>query len=180
MATSRFSHRGRLCTLGLVLLMLAGCAGKPPAPTLPPAKPTEPEPAAPVREAEKPAPPRTAKRGPIPVRPLNVKSECNFRDETGYNGIVKLRVAEAQVEVFEASINIPKHGTCRFALKDFRQVKSMPNIELNDSGSRCTVRMWEQGRQVAVAFSNCAKMCSGDAVDYLWPILADSHTGSCG
>ena len=120
------------------------------------------------------------KRGPIPTRALNVAADCAFKDETGYRGAMKLKVADAQVRTFEARVDIPGRGACRFDLKDFRQTASMPNVALSAQRSRCIVRMWEQGRRVTVAFNNCQDRCSGRAYSYLWPILADVHTGSCG
>lgn len=120
------------------------------------------------------------KRGPIPTRALNVAADCAFKDETGYRGGMKLKVADAQVRTFEARVDIPGRGACRFDLKDFRQTASMPNVALSAQRSRCIVRMWEQGRRVTVAFNNCQDRCSGSAYSYLWPILADAQTGSCG
>lgn len=137
----------------------------------------------PSRAAPTPPPtavPKSARPTPIPTRALNVKADCAFHDETGYNGAMKLHVANAQVQAFEAAVNIPRRGTCRFNLQEFRQSKSMPNVELSAPGSTCVVRMWEQGRRVTVAFNRCDTMCTGDAFTYLWPILADSHNGSCG
>ncbi len=166
----------RLAMPGAACLLVAGCAGL----EKPAGSGSQPTPVvtSPAQRAERPAP--RARRGPIPLRPLNVRSDCAFKDETGYNGAMKLRVAAGLVQEFEATVNHPKHGTCRFALRDFRQTKDMPNVELQGERRRCTVRMWEQGRQVAVAFSACKTMCSGDVVDYLWPILADAYNGSCG
>jgi hypothetical protein len=122
---------------------------------------------------------RTKKPGPIPTRALNLKTECRFRDETGYNGALKLNVAEAKVQAFEAKVNIPKRGACRFDLKDFRQTKELPAIELSQTKGRCIVRVWEQGERVTVAFQQCEKMCSGNSYSYLWPILNDRRKGSC-
>ena len=113
------------------------------------------------------------------MRPINVKTECNFRDESGYNGALKLDVAEAKVKAFEAQVNIPKRGACRFDLKDFRQTKELPAIELSQPRGRCIVRVWEQGERVTVAFQQCEKMCSGNSYSYLWPILNDRRKGSC-
>lgn len=162
----------------LVLLLLAtllgGCAvtEKQPEPTAtrepPPAKPA-------VAKAD----PRPKKPGPIPVRPLNVKAECAFRDESGYNGAMKLAIDEARVQSFEAKVNIPRHGACQFDLKDFRQTREMPSVELTHLRDRCIVRVWEQGERVTVAFQQCQRMCSGNAHDYLWPILTDTRDGSC-
>lgn len=124
--------------------------------------------------------PGGGKAKPIPAHALNVKSDCSWKDETGYNGAMKLRVAQGLVQEFSATVNHPKHGTCRFNLADFHQTKDFPTVELKGNVSRCAVRMWEQGRQIAVGFDNCNANCSGDAVDYLWPILADAYNGSCG
>lgn len=149
-------------------LTLGSCAVIEPESTRPTPAPT------PTPEAAR------ARPTPIPTRPLNVKAECAFRDETGYRGAMKLDVANAQVRSFEATVDVPRHGNCRFNLADFRQTKSMPNVELSAPGSACTVRMWEQGRRVTVAFHQCASKCTGEAFTYLWPILADSNSGTCG
>lgn len=152
----------------LIALALASCAvieGEPPRPT------TTPTPAPDVART---------RPTPIPTRPLNVSAECAFHDETGYRGNMKLDVANAQVRHFEAMVDVPRRGVCRFNLAEFRQTKTMPTVELSSSESRCVVRMWEQGRRVTVAFHQCAAKCTGEAFTFLWPILADSSTGSCG
>jgi hypothetical protein len=161
----------------LVALTIAGCATpepeRAPAPTPVPTPP-------PATKPTLPPPVSRTKPGPIPVKPLNVKADCSFRDETGYQGAMKLDVTNAQVRRFEASVDIPRRGNCRFDLKDFQQTGAMPSIVLKSQGSRCVVRMWEQGRRVTVAFDSCNDMCTGDAFTYLWPFLADAHNGSCG
>jgi len=164
----------RKLALLLPVLVLCACATPDKAP--PPAAET-PLPA-PV-ETTPPVVAKTARPGPIRMRPLNVKTECKFRDETGYNGALKLDVAEAKVRSFAAKVNIPKRGSCRFDLKDFRQTKSLPAIELSQNKGRCIVRVWEQGERVTVAFQQCEKMCSGNAHSYLWPIVNDRNKGSC-
>ena len=116
---------------------------------------------------------------PIPVRALNVKTDCSYRDETGTSGTLKLDVAAARVRAFEARITYPQHGICHFALKDFRQTKEMPAIELSQTNGSCVVRMWEQEKGVTVAFNACESKCSGDAFNYLWPILVDTRNGRC-
>lgn len=157
----------------LPALILGACAAPEKAPPATQAQP-------PVTAAKAPpAADKPAKPGPIPVRPLNVKTECSFRDETGYNGALKLNVTEAKVHAFEAKVNIPKRGACRFDLKDFRQTKELPAIELSQAKGRCIVRVWEQGERVTVAFQQCEKMCSGNSYSYLWPILNDRRKGSC-
>lgn len=162
-------------------LLIGACASHDPAPqAIPPAAPA-PAPAEikapPVVTA--PRLPKAAKPGPIPTRPLNVKADCIFRDETGYGGTMKLAIEQARVQSFQASISIPRRGTCQFDLKNFRQTREMPNVILNHLSDRCIVRVWEQGARVTVAFLQCQKMCSGDAWESLWPILIDTRDGSC-
>lgn len=114
---------------------------------------------------------------PIPTRPLNVKTQCTFSDPTGYRGSLRLQVTDAAVEKFEAEVMIPKRGVCRFALKDFAQAEHLPNVRL--AADACSVHMWEQGARTTVAFTGCAAQCSGEAFDYLWPILVDTNGGRC-
>lgn len=163
--------------LGAACLLVVGCAGL--EKTAPSGSQPAPVVTAPSTEVDRDRRPQP-RRGPLPIRALNVRADCSFLDETGYKGAMKLRVVSGLVQQFEATVNHPRHGTCRFALDEFRQVKDLPIVELKGERSRCTVRMWEQGRQVAVAFSACNSNCSGDAVNYLWPILADALSGNCG
>ena len=55
-----------------------------------------------------------------------------------------------------------------------------PNYEgallLAKDGSDCSVRMWEQDKKVTVAFNGCQAQCSGEAVDYLWPIQLERRS----
>lgn len=162
-------------------LLIASCAVpdrvQEPAPAPAAAKPPpaiEPPPVAAV-----PAATKARKPGPIPTRPLNVRADCNFRDETGYNGTMKLAVEQARVQAFAANVNIPRRGNCSFDLKNFRQTRDLPNVELSHLRDRCIVRVWEQGERVTVAFQQCQKMCSGNAWESLWPILTDRRDGSC-
>ncbi len=178
--------RNRLSLL-LMTFLMTGCAAPEPSPSPSPS----PEPVAalpeakaqsdamPPQKAAARAEPKAKKPGPIPTRALNVRAECNFRDETGYNGMMKLKVEHARVQTFEARVNIPKHGSCRFDMKNFRQTREMPNVELSHLRDPCIVRLWEQRERVTVAFQQCRKMCTGNAWEYLWPILTDTRDGSC-
>jgi hypothetical protein len=181
----------RLRIAAVIALALAGCTTVPP-PQKAPEKPlTRAEPAtrpSPPPPPESPAVSTDSSRSRIaaarkqaaqPRRAINVQTSCIFRDETGYNGRLDLLVRDDDVRSLDAEVNVPKHGSCHFALKDFRQNGSRSSIELNAAGSRCAVRMWEQGTRVSVAFSNCAVKCSGGAHEYLWPILVDTGSGRC-
>lgn len=175
--------RARYPVLGL-LILLGACAT--------PEPPREPEPLPqPQPGAEKPlieSQPLKHLKGrdiqamvkSIQARPLNVKTRCSFRDEvTGTRGSLDLQVKEDEVKRFVAEVRVPKHGTCRFDMKDFGQVRAKHPVTLNGNSSSCAVRVWEQGKQVTVAFNECAAKCEGKAFDYVWPILIDNKTGRC-
>jgi hypothetical protein len=159
-------------------MIVAACATPEKAPPVATEEPSHAPDIAVARPAPRPL--KGPKRpGPIPVRPLNVAAECSFRDEAGYGGSLKLAVQEARVQDFDAAVHIPRRGMCRFALKDFQQTRSLPNVELSHRTNGCIVRMWEQGERVTVAFQQCEHMCTAGAYPYLWPILADRQDGSC-
>lgn len=117
---------------------------------------------------------------PLPTRPLNVKSRCSHRDAAGTTTQLDLLVKEAVVRSFSAQVSMKGYGTCRFNLKDFNQTEKLPQALLKaKDGSGCSVRMWEEGTRVTVAFNSCPKSCEGDAFSYLWPILVDAKSGRC-
>lgn len=168
----------RLAALGAAV-WLSGCA-TPPAPApqaevhAPPAPP----------EVVAPAPPPTAVKRrlrlrPMKIRPLDVKAECSFTDEVGYSASTKLDISYAEVRAFDATVNVPRRGSCHFDLAGFRQVKREPHVELQ-AADGCIIRLWEQDSEVTVAFSNCAGRCtSRGTFDYVWPILLDRSNGRC-
>ncbi len=116
---------------------------------------------------------------PIPLRPLAARVDCSYHDETNTRGTLKLDVASARVRSFDARIDYPQHGVCHFALKDFRQTREMPSIELTQINGTCRVLMWEQGARVTVGFQQCEAMCTGSAHDQLLPMIYDRGDGSC-
>jgi hypothetical protein len=117
---------------------------------------------------------------PMPIKPLNVKTRCTFRDEvTGTRGRLDVQVKEDQVKTFSAEVNIPKRGICRFDMKDFAQQQKVHPVTMTTKSDACAVRMWEQGTRVTVAFNECTAKCEGNAYEYLWPILIDNKTGRC-
>ena len=122
---------------------------------------------------------KSTKPKPIPTRALNVAANCKFSDETGYSGNMKLNIEQAKVHAFEAAVNIPKRGACRFDLKNFRQTRELPTVELSHLRDACVVRVWEQGERITVAFQECRRLCTGNAWEHLWPILTDTRDGSC-
>jgi len=170
-----------LAVLGVVTLV--GCATPPPpSPPRPPAAEVIAEPPPPARPAlRRDTLKHLANRNlkPIEARPLNAKASCGFRDPTGYRARLKLDVKEASVKRFEANVDVPKKGNCSFKLKDFQQTDHLPNVVLAAKKGDCKVSLWEQEHQVTVAFRDCRTECSGNSVEYLWPILIDNRKGSC-
>lgn len=142
---------------------------------------------APTPEPERKAEPQPVlkylagrKLKPIPTRPLNVRSRCSHRDAVGTRTKLDLLVKDAEVRTFNAEVTMPKHGTCRFDLARFDQRQKMPQVLLAaKDGSTCTIRMWEQGDRVTVAFNTCPGACEGAAFDYLWPIMVEAKSGRC-
>jgi hypothetical protein len=117
---------------------------------------------------------------PQPTRPLNVKSRCAHKDAIGTRTRLDLLVKEADIKTFAAQVTMKDHGSCRFDLKEFEQVQKLPQPLLRHKQARdCTVRMWEQGRTVTIAFNSCPKSCAGKAFDYLWPVVVDARNGRC-
>lgn len=167
-----------------VAAFLAGCATPEPVPEAEAATEVE----KPVKKAR--AKPEKIESQPLkhllnrnlkamPVRALNVRTKCAFRDEIGTRGKLDLLVKDAEVQRFSAEVSIAKHGICRFNMKDFKQTATLPSVQLNDSQSECRVRMWEQDKGVTVAFNGCETQCSGESFSYLWPILIDTRNGRC-
>lgn len=176
--------------LALLLALLAGCATPPgPSPTPTPPPQTTSAPGAAAKSSAPPSKPQLSKEtlallakrklAPINGGVQSAKASCGFRDDNGYSGQLQLNVKSAQVEQLEARVDVPKRGSCQFRLADFRQTDTQPIIVLASKQSSCKVSVWEQGDQVTVAFRDCRAECSGNAVDYLWPILVDSQKGSC-
>lgn len=166
----------------LLVLLLASCAQVEKAPE----SKVTPEPEKPVVGA----PPKmksdtlkylTKRRiTPQVTRPLNVRSRCSHKDEIGTTTKLDLLVNEAEVKTFSAQVTMKEYGTCRFNLNDFEQAEKLPQALLkhkNDNG--CSVRMWEEGAKVTVAFNGCANSCEGDAFSYLWPIMIEAKSGRC-
>lgn len=113
----------------------------------------------------------------MPWRPLDVKTDCRFRDEAGYTTRITLDVAQSKVRAFSAEVDIPRRGSCRFH-GPFKQTREKPSIQLR-APDGCTVDIWAQGKSVTVGFSRCAARCTPGAFDYLWPIIVDRSNGQC-
>ncbi|HEX8987450.1 MAG TPA: hypothetical protein VF816_05775 [Rhodocyclaceae bacterium] len=158
-------------TSGAVLaLSLAAC--------MPPSFRSTPEPTAGQSTAPIASAP-SHRPGPLPTRPLNVHAQCSYQDEGGTRASMALDVADADVQRFDAQVALGRHGTCSFNLKDFRQTDRLPIAVLKANHGTCAVRLWQQHERVTVAFTDCEAQCTGNAFEYLWPILTDTRSGEC-
>jgi hypothetical protein len=118
-----------------------------------------------------PAPPSAAEMPAVAAAGLNLAGNCVGKEETGYAENVRVTVAGGQVRALDARIDIPKHGSCRYQLADFRQTKQTPFVELvARSNSACAVRMWQQGDRITLAATDCEEKCARGAFEYAWPV----------
>ncbi len=163
----------------LVVLLLGACASPEPLVLKPEAAAVAPAPRAERLKSQPLKHLRGRTLKPIPDKELEVRTRCRFHDVGGGRGTMDLQVSKAEVKRFVAEVNIPRHGMCRFELKNFAQTAKLPNVVLTDGASGCVVRMWEQEKGVTVAFNSCQSQCGGDAFSYLWPILVDTKSGRC-
>ena len=157
----------------LLAALIAGCASVE-LPRLPGARDEPPAarvPAAPSADS--------GKLKPMPLRTFTVSTQCSFKDETGNFGKATVDVQDSKVRALAVELVMPRRGTCRYDLTQFRQTQALPSVEL--AGSRdCRIRMWEQGETITVSFANCPQHCNpASATDYVWPLLIDRPTGQC-
>ena len=115
-----------------------------------------------------------------PTRPLNIRSRCTHKDAIGTTTRLDLLVKDAEVQSFTAQVTMKGYGTCSFNLNDFEQSEKLPQALLKHKHEAgCSVRMWEQGQKITIAFNSCPKSCEKDAFSYLWPIMVEAKSGRC-
>jgi len=138
---------------------------------LAPAKPSQPTPPAPAVGRPKKA---------MEAHALNVAFRCASHDERHSTAQADVEVLDGRVAYLRARLATPKGGVCEFALPDFTQQKRLPNVELKANSGRCTLRMWEQGPKVTLAYSDCEDYCKpAAAMEYILPILYDRRVNRC-
>lgn len=148
----------------LAVLLLAGCGGGEQTVT------REGSPSANVR----------GKLKALEAKPIDLVTSCRFKNETGYSGTMTAEIRDGVVKRLSTSVKIPDQGSCNFEWDGFVQRQRLPSIELYNSRDGCTAKIWQQGRQVTVSYSNCAQRCtSSNAFKYVWPVLVDRSSGRC-
>ena len=93
-----------------------------------------------VKRPKKPAttttrPPVTAQQPATRALPgegtlQNFSGACQQTDIDGFGENATLRVAGGQVQQLDWHVKVGKRGQCHFNLRDFRQTKNAPHIEL--------------------------------------------------
>lgn len=116
----------------------------------------------------------------LEAKPIDLQANCRFHNETGYNGTMVADIRAGTVKQLSTVVNIPEQGSCKFDWEGFTQTQRLPSIELRHARDNCTVRIWQQGRQITVSYSNCAQRCSpANAFKYVWPVLVERTSGRC-
>ena len=82
------------------------------------------------RPAGSPASSPGGRLKPMPLRTFSLSTQCRFKDETGNFGSATVDVVNSKVNAFKAELTMPKRGTCRFDLAQFRQTQALPSVEL--------------------------------------------------
>ena len=110
-------------------------------------------------------------------QPITLNAACEQREEDGYMDKITLNIRNNVVEKLDWTSN-PRQGKCHFELKDFNQVATQPQTDLQSRfDKKCHIYVWQDARYVTVSTNNCAKVC--DVNDQLLPVLLDPKTGGC-
>lgn len=109
--------------------------------------------------------------------PVTIDGNCVQKDITGYADNAKLVVDDSAVKSMDWTAK-PRGASCRFELKNFTQVATKPNIDLQSKkDKKCHMYIWQDERHVTLAVSNCRKVCASN--DKILPVLFKPKTGAC-
>lgn len=109
---------------------------------------------------------------------VTLKTRCGFEHESGYTVSLDAQIEASAVRGFRFFADVPQHGQCLLNLAGLTQTLDHPQIELAGQND-CAVQLWDQGEKLSLVLKNCASYCTGDAQDYLWPVLIDHQSGQC-
>jgi hypothetical protein len=109
--------------------------------------------------------------------PVTLDGKCEQRSPDGYRDKIKLTIKENVVSELDWTAN-PRAGSCRFELKNFTQVDTLPTAALQSKkDKKCHVYVWQDDRHVTVAVYGCKKICKQN--DRILPVLLEPKTGAC-
>lgn len=110
-------------------------------------------------------------------QPVTINASCEQREEDGYYDKITVSVNQNVVQSLDWLSN-PRQGKCLFQLKDFTQIATQPQADLQSrKNKKCHIYVWQDARFVTVSTNNCAKVCAVN--DHVLPILLDPQTGGC-
>ncbi|MDO4636223.1 MAG: hypothetical protein Q4B13_01585 [Lautropia sp.] len=111
----------------------------------------------------------------------NFVGSCRQTEVDGFAEDAVLRVMGGQVLQLDWHARVGRRGQCYFNLRDFRQTKQAPHLELaaRDRGS-CKLLIYQDARRVTLAHANCPTFCSPPSVEEeAWPVMFNPQTGRC-
>ncbi|MGL4766653.1 MAG: hypothetical protein ACRCV6_00990 [Formosimonas sp.] len=116
---------------------------------------------------------------PPPAKPstVSIEGNCEQKSVDGYRDQIKISVKDNIVNALDWTAN-PRAGACRFELKNFTQVASQPQADLQSKkDKKCHIYVWKDERHVTVAMYGCKKICAQN--DRILPVLLEPKTGAC-
>ena len=109
--------------------------------------------------------------------PVTLEGKCEQRTADGYRDKIKISVKENVVSELDWTAN-PRAGACRFELKNFTQIATTPQADLQSKkDKKCHIYVWQDDRHVTVAVYGCKKICKQN--DRILPVLLEPKTGAC-
>jgi hypothetical protein len=92
-----------------------------------------------------------------------VRSRCTHRDAVGTQTRLNLLVKEADVKNFRRPHQHQGKRQLPLRPEGIRAGRpKLPQVLLRHKQDKnCTVRMWEQGKDVTIAFNSCPQSCEG-------------------
>lgn len=131
----------------------------------------------PTKNVEQDSTPSEVVKPKASLGPVTINGNCVQKDVTGYADNAKLVVEDNIVKSMDWAAK-PRGASCRFELKNFKQVSSKPNIDLqSNKDKKCHMYVWQDERHVTLAVSNCRKVCGAN--DKVLPVLFEPKSGAC-
>lgn len=109
--------------------------------------------------------------------PITIKGHCVQRETDGHRDKITVEMEGNKVKSFDWTAQ-PRAGSCRFQLKDFTQISTLPNADLQSKkDKKCHIYAWQDDDHITLAIYGCKKICKQN--DRILPILLDIKSGAC-